>query len=127
MPTCIQRPLGGGSIRPPSCAAPAGLRKVDSGHRSAIDYPRRSVPMRFRPLLILGLSLSIVGLARPALAQAPGTLTIGVHVTLVNRWLDPAEAEGLITPFMVFYALHDALVKPMPGNINTPSLAESFA
>jgi peptide/nickel transport system substrate-binding protein len=27
---------------------------------------------------------------------------------------------------MVFYALHDALVKPMPTGVNTPSLAESW-
>jgi hypothetical protein len=43
-----------------------------------------------------------------------------------SRWLDPAETEGIITPFMVLYALHDALVKPMPAGINTPSLAESW-
>ena len=53
-------------------------------------------------------------------------MTIGAHVTLVNRWLEPAEVDGLITPFMVLYLLHDALVKPMPGNIHTPSLAESW-
>src|SRR5688572_1327327 len=83
--------------------------------------------MRVRPLLFVGLLLSAVALASPALAASPpGTLTIGVHVTLVNRWLEPAEAEGLITPFMVFYFLHDALVKPMPGNLNAPSLAESW-
>src|SRR5439155_130929 len=34
--------------------------------------------------------------------------------------------EGINTPFMVIYALHDALVKPMPGGLYTPSLAESF-
>ncbi len=63
----------------------------------------------------------------PALAAPPdGTMAIGVHVTLVSRWLDPAETEALITPFMVLYALHDGLVKPMPGGINTPSLAESW-
>ena len=63
----------------------------------------------------------------PARAASPdGTLTIGVHVTLVNRWLDPGETEALITPFMVLYAVHDALVKPMPKNIMTPSLAESW-
>jgi peptide/nickel transport system substrate-binding protein len=66
-------------------------------------------------------------MAAPVQAAPAGTLTWGVHVTLVTRWLDPAEAEGLITPFMVFYALHDALVKPMPGGINTPSLAESWS
>ena len=27
---------------------------------------------------------------------------------------------------MVLYAIHDALVKPMPGGLNTPSLAESW-
>src|SRR5439155_1314681 len=43
-----------------------------------------------------------------------------------SRWLDPAETEGIITPFMVLYALHDALVKPMPAGQNTPSLAESW-
>ena len=50
----------------------------------------------------------------------------GLHVTLVSRWLDPGDTEALITPFMVLYALHDTLSKPMPGNINTPSLAESW-
>jgi peptide/nickel transport system substrate-binding protein len=75
---------------------------------------------------LLLLALSVVSPALAADAPA-GTLTIGLHVTLVNRWLDPGDAEGLITPFMVFYMLHDALVKPMPGNINAPSLAESWS
>ena len=33
---------------------------------------------------------------------------------------------GVLTPFWVMYALHDALVKPMPGNHQAPSLAESW-
>lgn len=41
-------------------------------------------------------------------------MTWGVHISLATRWLDPGEAEGVITPFMVLYALHDALVKPLP-------------
>jgi peptide/nickel transport system substrate-binding protein len=64
--------------------------------------------------------------AAPALAAPEGTMTWGVHITLASRWLDPAETEGIITPFMVLYALHDALVKPMPAGLNTPSLAESW-
>ena len=82
--------------------------------------------MRIRRLL-LGLTMSavLIGYATPAPAQ-DGTLTIGVHVTLVNRWLDPGETEGLITPFMVLYPLHDALVKPMPAGLMTASLAESW-
>ena len=79
-------------------------------------------------LLIGLLLLTLSGAVSPAPAAPPdGTLTIGVHVTLVSRWLDPGDTEALITPFMVLYALHDALVKPMPGNLNTPSLAESWS
>jgi len=71
--------------------------------------------------------LLILAVVTPAFAAPePGTMVWGVHVTLVSRWLDPGETEALITPFMVLYALHDALVKPMPGNISTPSLAESW-
>jgi peptide/nickel transport system substrate-binding protein len=78
-------------------------------------------------LLTLVLILAALGGLAPAAAAPPdGTLAIGVHVTLVSRWLDPGETEALITPFMVLYVLHDALVKPMPGNIMTPSLAESW-
>src|SRR5499433_3188883 len=62
----------------------------------------------------------------PAMAAPEGTMTWGVHVTLAARWLDPSDTEAFITPFMVLYALHDALVKPMPGGDNTASLAESW-
>src|SRR5262249_18280040 len=40
---------------------------------------------------------------------------------------DPAETPGIITPYMVLYALHDALAKPMPGQPLAPSLAESWS
>ena len=53
-------------------------------------------------------------------------MTWAVHVSLAPTWLDPAETPGLITPFMILYALHDGLVKPMPGNPMAPSLAESW-
>jgi peptide/nickel transport system substrate-binding protein len=82
--------------------------------------------MRVR-ITILVLVLAMLATGWPAAAAPPdGTLAIGVHVTLVSRWLEPGETEALITPFMVLYLLHDALVKPMPGGIMTPSLAESW-
>ncbi len=65
-------------------------------------------------------------LRAPAAAAPEGTLTWGLHVTLAPRWLDPSDTEAFINPFMVLYAVHDALVKPMPGGENTPSLAESW-
>jgi peptide/nickel transport system substrate-binding protein len=62
------------------------------------------------------------------LAAAPhGQLTWGVHISLAPTWFDPAETPGIITPFMVMYALHDALVKPMPGQPMGASLAESWS
>src|SRR6478672_2652098 len=68
------------------------------------------------------------GALRPAKAAAPaGQLTVGVHITLAPTWLDPAETQGIITPFMVLYALHDAVAKPMPQGNPTPSLAESWS
>jgi len=79
-----------------------------------------------RVLVSLLAVLLVLGVTSPAIAAPEGTMTWGVHITLASRWLDPAETEGIITPFMVLYALHDALVKPMPAGINTPSLAESF-
>jgi peptide/nickel transport system substrate-binding protein len=82
--------------------------------------------MRVR-ITILFLILAMLASGLPAGAAPPdGTLAIGVHVTLVSRWLDPGDTEALITPFMVLYLLHDALVKPMPGGIMTASLAESW-
>ena len=79
-----------------------------------------------RSLVVVVLVLAILSCVSPALAAPEGTMTIGIHVTLVSRWLDPGDTEALITPFMVLYALHDGLVKPMPAGIMTPSLAESW-
>src|SRR5712692_3212350 len=75
---------------------------------------------------MFALALPLLAWAGPLHAAPEGTMTWGVHVTLAARWLDPGETEGVITPFMVLYALHDALVKPMPGGLTTPSLAESW-
>jgi len=49
-----------------------------------------------------------------------------LYVTLSPVWFDPGEFQSL-TAFWVLYAIHDALVKPMPGNLQTPSLAESWS
>ena len=60
-------------------------------------------------------------------SEAPaGQVTFAVHVSLAPTWFDPAETPGVITPFMMLYALHDALAKPMPGNAWAPCLAESW-
>jgi peptide/nickel transport system substrate-binding protein len=81
-----------------------------------------------RHLLLLsafGLATGVSGLALAARPESE--LTYGVHVSLAPSWFDPAEATGIITPFMILYALHDAMVKPMPGDTLAPSLAESWS
>jgi peptide/nickel transport system substrate-binding protein len=81
------------------------------------------------PSCALAVLLALTVFVPPPGAAAPpaDTLVIGLHVTLATRWLDPGETEALITPFMMLYAIHDALTKPMPGKLITPSLAESWS
>src|SRR5262245_47723768 len=75
---------------------------------------------------LLVLMISTLG-ASPGAAAPEGQMTWAVHVSLAPTWFDPAETAGIITPFMFLYALHDALVKPMPGQLLAPSLAESWS
>src|SRR5271169_5748897 len=77
-------------------------------------------------LSALGALADPSGLARAAGAPE-GQLTWAVHISLAPIWFDPADISGIITPFMVLYALHDALVKPMPGQPLAPSLAEAWS
>jgi peptide/nickel transport system substrate-binding protein len=80
-----------------------------------------------RLVLVAVVFLALASALPVRLEAAPeGQMNFAAHVTLAPRWLDPAETESAITPFMVLYALHDALVKPMPGGLTTPSLAESW-
>jgi len=79
-------------------------------------------------VVLLLVSLLVAGLVTDAGAQAKpeGEMRWALYVTIAPAWFDPAEVIGVITPFWVLYALHDALVKPMPGNLMAPSLAESW-
>jgi len=70
--------------------------------------------------------LVVFAVAAQAAAAPEGQLTWGVHISLAPTWFDPAETQGLITPFMILYAIHDAMAKAMPGNTTAPSLAESW-
>jgi len=71
-------------------------------------------------LLVLGGSVG------SAAAAPEGQMTWAVHFTIAPVWFDPGEHTQGITPTLPYYALHDALVKPMPGNPRAPSLAESW-
>jgi peptide/nickel transport system substrate-binding protein len=89
---------------------------------------KRTAVLRRVMVATLACALLAGGLARGAAAQTKpeGEMRWALYVTLSPQWFDPGEVVGLITPFWVLYAIHDALVKPMPGNLMAPSLAESW-
>ena len=76
--------------------------------------------------LVVLLLVAALGSSARAQARPEGEMRWALYVTLAPAWFDPAEVIGVLTPFWVLYAMHDALVKPMPGNHLTPSLAESW-
>src|SRR5262245_54419368 len=84
--------------------------------------------MSTRSIVAVVVSALLLGVATPAVLATPeGEMTWAIHVSLAPTWFDPAETQSVITPFMLLYALHDAVVKPMPGNPMAPSLAESWS
>src|SRR5215470_542225 len=85
--------------------------------------------MRTRgPLSALTLVLALLSLlaVAPTRAAAQSQMTWAVHISLAPTWFDPAEHTGIITIMKVLPALHDAMIKPTPGNPMAPSLAESW-
>src|SRR5947209_19101616 len=107
------------------CSIPPSARSRRSPLRSGRPSrdPGESMITRVAPRGLPALLALTLWLAAPAAAQPSGTMTWGVHVTLATKRLDPAEGEADITPFMTHYTPHDALGKPMPGNLNSPSVA----
>jgi peptide/nickel transport system substrate-binding protein len=82
-------------------------------------------------ILVCAMGVSGPGTAaaqtKPAQTAPEGEMRFALYVTILPAWLDPGETgPGFLTSFWMLYALHDALVKPMPGNPMTPSLAESW-
>ena len=80
---------------------------------------------RWHVIVLVAFTL-MIGASASRAVNPEGQLTWGVHVSLAPTWFDPAETQGIITPYLVMYALHDAMVKPVPGQPLAPSLAESW-
>src|SRR3989475_13041739 len=95
--------------------------------------PRKEMPMtnHHRLTRILVSCFAFVCVATSggkvnAQGQPEGQLTIAFDASIASSFLDPAETSGLGTPFLFLYALHDALIKPLPGNDMAPCLPESW-
>ena len=77
--------------------------------------------------LLLLTALAIVVAPTRAAEPAPtGQAVMAWHVTIAPSWFDPSTAPPQITPFGMLYAIHDALVRPYPGQKMGPSLAASW-
>src|SRR5262249_17319389 len=99
--------------------------RVD-GDRSSRPRWRRGVEMG---RVTVGLVVFLVGLSGGDVAaqgSPDSQITIAFDASIAPTFLDPAETPGIATPFVFLYALHDALIKPLPGNNMAPSLAESW-
>src|SRR5438093_5345902 len=84
----------------------------------------RHLLVRIAPALFC--LMASLGAEVAAQSQPDGQLTIAFGVSLAPSFLEPAETPGIGTPFVFLYALHDALIKPLPGNDMAPCLAESW-
>ena len=81
----------------------------------------------FITLLLVGSFLLYLGSAKTSEAAPQGVLKQAIHWNLSADWLDPATASYTISAHLPLYLFFDALVKPMPGGLFTPCLAESYS
>src|SRR5512145_2127055 len=82
-----------------------------------------------RPITLSLLAVAtVLGAFSPAPAPASpsGQAVMAWHVTIAPSWFDPSTAPPQITPFGLLFALHDALVRPLPGQKMGNGLAESW-
>jgi len=77
-------------------------------------------------VIVRALLLLLLGIGVAPVASAQSQMIWGLHFSLVPAWFDPADVAPPATALVVMSALHDALVKPMPGQPLAPSLAESW-
>lgn len=82
---------------------------------------RRVVRLLVAAALTLGGVQGVNGQPTPT-----GVAVMAWPVTIAPSWFDPSTAPPQITPFGMLYALHDALVRPLPGQKMGNSLAESW-
>ena len=72
-------------------------------------------------MLSLGAAPEVTG--QPSLA---GEAVMAWPITIAPTWFDPSTAPPQITPFGILYAIHDAVVRPLPGQKMGNGLAESW-
>src|SRR5262249_21760176 len=73
-------------------------------------------------LFLMPSTVEVCGAAPPE-----GQMTWGLRFSPTPGWFDPSESAGTVTSYHTLYALHDAMIRPSPGQPMSPSLAESWS
>ena len=90
---------------------------------------KERVMRAYGTLTLVALLAALIGpLIVDATAQGKpeGEMVLAWHVTIAPAWFDPIDTPSQITPYGALHALHDALVRPLPGEKAGNSLAESW-
>jgi peptide/nickel transport system substrate-binding protein len=82
----------------------------------------------YRVMLSVVMTVCLLGRTAQVDAQAKpaGELNWAWHVVIAPSWFDPGKAPAQITPYLLLYAIHDGLVRALPGQRQGNSLAESW-
>jgi peptide/nickel transport system substrate-binding protein len=98
---------------------PPRRKRMDTAVKSR--RASRLVPLLVLVVLTLGAAPEVTGQTPPA-----GEAVMAWPITIAPTWFDPSTAPPQITPFGILYAVHDALVRPLPGQKMGNSMAESW-
>jgi len=86
----------------------------------------KGAPYRLAVLLVAAILTFGLTSGLGAQSAPTGEFVWAFGITIAPAWFDPAEAPAQVAPFGIFYALHDGLVRPLPGHRMGNSLAESW-
>ena len=82
---------------------------------------------RVRVGLMMAIIVTVVVVDAAGSPPPAGQLVLGLSFTIAPTYFDPSEATQVIASAFFLYALHDAMIKSLPGNPMAPALAESWA
>src|SRR5262245_28032433 len=88
---------------------------------------RRPLMRHVRGLFATWLFLMLSTVEVCGAAPPEGQMTWGLHFSPTPGWFGPSESAGTVTSYHTLYALHDAMIRPSPGQPMSPSLAESWS
>jgi len=77
-------------------------------------------------VLMLFMTAFFSAAQQTAVAAPQGTLKMAIHWSPSRDWVDPAVSGFTGSAFFTLYMFHDALLKPMAGDMYAPCLAESW-